>query len=59
MTRGTPSFGKRNRSPTHIRCRRCGRHSFNVSKRRCAHCGFGETKKWRKYKWLTPKKLLA
>ncbi|MEM2846369.1 MAG: 50S ribosomal protein L37e, partial [Nitrososphaerota archaeon] len=48
MAKGTPSFGKRNRSPTHIRCRRCGRHSFNLSKRRCAHCGFGETKKWRK-----------
>ncbi len=58
MTKGTPSFGKRNKV-VHIRCRRCGRHSFNVSKGRCSHCGFGETKKWRKYRWLTPKKLLS
>jgi len=58
MTKGTSSFGKRNKV-VHIRCRRCGRHSFNLRKGRCAHCGFGETKKWRKYNWIKPKKLLA
>jgi len=58
VTKGTSSFGKRNKV-VHIRCRRCGKHSFNVSKGRCAHCGFGETKKLRKYNWLKPKKLLA
>lgn len=56
MVKGTPSFGKRNK-PTHVRCRRCGRRSFHVSKKRCAACGFGETKKLRKYAWSKPLKL--
>ncbi|MDT7864481.1 MAG: 50S ribosomal protein L37e [Thermoproteota archaeon] len=45
MTKGTTSFGKFNRRPTHIRCRRCGNHSYNRRKRYCAHCGFGKMKK--------------
>ncbi|MEM3801605.1 MAG: 50S ribosomal protein L37e, partial [Saccharolobus sp.] len=40
--KGTPSFGKMNKSPTHIRCRRCGRNSYNVSKHYCSACGFGK-----------------
>ncbi|MDJ0270763.1 MAG: 50S ribosomal protein L37e [Aigarchaeota archaeon] len=39
MVKGTPSMGKFH-TPTHGRCRRC------------AHCGFGSTKTWRKYRWL-------
>ncbi len=50
MTKGTPSFGKHNLK-THIRCRRCGRHSYHVNKKRCAACGFGRTSKIRKYSW--------
>ncbi|MEM0493495.1 MAG: 50S ribosomal protein L37e [Candidatus Thermoplasmatota archaeon] len=49
MTKGTPSKsgGKR----LHINCRRCGRQSFHVQKRRCSSCGFGETPKLRRYSW--------
>ncbi|MEM0445692.1 MAG: 50S ribosomal protein L37e [Nitrososphaerota archaeon] len=49
--KGTPSMGKF-KTPTHARCRRCGRRSFNYRRGRCAHCGFGATKKWRSYRWL-------
>ncbi|MEM3929556.1 MAG: 50S ribosomal protein L37e, partial [Candidatus Korarchaeum sp.] len=30
MVKGTPSMGRRSRGKTHVRCRRCGRHSFNI-----------------------------
>jgi large subunit ribosomal protein L37e len=50
MGKGTPSFGKHNKK-THIRCRRCGRRSYHVRKKRCAACGFGRTAKIRKFSW--------
>ncbi|KYK35432.1 MAG: 50S ribosomal protein L37e [Theionarchaea archaeon] len=50
MTKGTPSFGKKNKR-THMRCRRCGSHSYHVRKRRCSHCGFGRSRKKRGYSW--------
>ncbi|OYT48944.1 MAG: 50S ribosomal protein L37e [Desulfurococcales archaeon ex4484_42] len=53
--KGTPSMGKHGRSKTHIRCRRCGRHAFNVAKGYCAACGFGRSKKIRKYSWASKK----
>ncbi|MEM2341066.1 MAG: 50S ribosomal protein L37e [Candidatus Bathyarchaeia archaeon] len=53
MTKGTPSFGKRMGKTLHIRCRRCGRRSYNVKKKRCAACGFGESAKIRRYSWQT------
>jgi len=40
--KGTPSFGKRNKS-LHIRCRRCGRNAYHIRKKVCAACGFGRT----------------
>jgi large subunit ribosomal protein L37e len=49
MTKGTPS--KMGGKKTHTMCRRCGKHSFHVQKRKCAACGFGESSKIRKYKW--------
>jgi large subunit ribosomal protein L37e len=49
MTKGTPSMGKR-KTITHIRCRRCGRHSYHVTKKRCAACGF-PSPKIRNYSW--------
>ncbi|HEY4699197.1 MAG TPA: 50S ribosomal protein L37e [Nitrososphaerales archaeon] len=52
MTRGTPSFGKHSKGKTHIRCRRCGRHSYHTNKKRCAFCGFGADKKIRHYNWI-------
>ncbi|MEM3587061.1 MAG: 50S ribosomal protein L37e [Candidatus Jordarchaeaceae archaeon] len=52
MTKGTPSMGKKNKK-THIRCRRCGKHSYNITKKYCAACGYGRSKKLRKYSWQT------
>ncbi|RLI62694.1 MAG: 50S ribosomal protein L37e [Candidatus Asgardarchaeum californiense] len=54
MVKGTPSFGKKNKK-THIRCRRCGRRAYNVRKKRCAACGFGASKKIRRYNWQNKK----
>lgn len=54
MTKGTPSFGKMNKK-THIRCRRCGRRAYHVRKKRCAACGFGESKRIRRYSWQNKK----
>ena len=51
MTKGTPSMGKRSSRKTHIVCRRCGKHSYNVSKKFCASCGFGSSARMRKYNW--------
>ncbi|HLE96637.1 MAG TPA: 50S ribosomal protein L37e [Candidatus Thermoplasmatota archaeon] len=55
MSKGTASMGKRN-SRSHARCRRCGRHSFNVTKRTCASCGFGASAKLRNYAWAAQRK---
>ncbi|RLF74597.1 50S ribosomal protein L37e [Thermococci archaeon] len=51
MGSGTAPHGKRNRTPTHIKCRRCGRKSFNTRKGYCTSCGFGRSKRIRKYSW--------
>ncbi|MBT3771824.1 MAG: 50S ribosomal protein L37e [Euryarchaeota archaeon] len=50
MSKGTPSRGKRQKS-THIRCRRCGKHSYHKQKSVCASCGYGETARMRSYSW--------
>ena len=52
--KGTPSFGKRNKK-THIRCRRCGKISYNARKKYCAACGFGRSSKIRTYSWQNKK----
>ena len=51
MARGTPSMGKHSKKKTHIRCRRCGHHSYNVRAKYCSHCGYGRSPKMRKYSW--------
>jgi len=50
MVKGTPSFGKKV-GIKHIRCRRCGRTSYHLSKGYCAACGFGKSSKIRRYSW--------
>ncbi|MCD6562846.1 MAG: 50S ribosomal protein L37e [Thermoproteales archaeon] len=55
MVKGTTSFGKRGRKKTHIRCRRCGRHSYNIRKHYCSACGYGRSKRIRSYSWQTKK----
>jgi len=43
MSKGTPSFG-RHQSISHIRCRRCGRHSYHIQKKKCSACGYPRAK---------------
>ncbi|RWS13435.1 60S ribosomal protein L37-like protein [Dinothrombium tinctorium] len=49
MTKGTSSFGKRH-NKTHTLCRRCGRSSYHIQKKRCASCGY-PSRRIRKYNW--------
>lgn len=53
--KGTPSMGKKSKKITHIKCRRCGRNAYNVSKRYCAACGFGRSSRMRRYSWQNKK----
>jgi len=50
VSKGTPSFGKHNKR-SHVLCRRCGRRSFNIGKRRCSACGYGSSSKIKNYRW--------
>ncbi len=54
MSKGTPSMGKRNKR-LHIRCRRCGRNSFHSKKKVCSACGFGSSKRIRRFAWQNKK----
>ncbi|XP_072022467.1 large ribosomal subunit protein eL37-like [Amphiura filiformis] len=49
MTKGTSSFGKRH-NKSHTFCRRCGRRSYHIQKKRCASCGY-PSKRIRSYNW--------
>jgi large subunit ribosomal protein L37e len=55
LGKGTPSMGKRMGKPVHIKCRRCGRRAYNIAKKRCAACGYGESTKIREYAWQNKK----
>jgi len=55
LGKGTASFGKHGRGKSHIVCRRCGRRSFNVAKGYCAACGFGRSRRMRRYSWQNKK----
>jgi len=55
MTKGTTSFGKASKGKTHIRCPRCGRHSYNVAKGYCAACGWGRSRRIKRYSWQNKK----
>ena len=51
--KGTYSMGKKNRgkSHVHIRCRRCGNHSYHVRNKACSSCGYGASPRMRNYTW--------
>jgi len=55
--KGTPSMGKHNKKGSHIRCRRCGRHTYHVNKKTCSSCGHGNSARIRSYKWQTGKSI--
>ncbi len=44
-------MGKKSGKTTHLRCRRCGEHTFHKKKKRCASCGYGDSSKTRTYSW--------
>ena len=52
MGTGTASFGKHSGKKTHIRCRRCGKHTYHASKKVCSSCGYGKSSKLRVFSWL-------
>jgi len=56
MTKGTPSFGKKNKK-THIICRRCGKRAYHVRHKECSACGFGRSAKLKTYAWQRKKML--
>lgn len=51
MTKGTPSMGRKSGKKNFIRCRRCGKPTYHVRKKKCSACGFGKTPRMRKYSW--------
>ncbi|MFC1691160.1 50S ribosomal protein L37e [Nanoarchaeota archaeon] len=55
MGTGTAALGKRSGKKTHIRCRRCGKHTYHATKSVCASCGFGKSAKIRKFAWQKKK----
>ena len=59
MAKGTPSMGKRNKI-VHIRCRRCGRHSYHIRKKKCSACGYPRStvrsENWRWNSWNRKKR---
>lgn len=44
MSKGTPSFGKKNKR-NHLLCPRCGNMAYHKQKKRCASCAFPNPKK--------------
>ncbi|MBS3112539.1 50S ribosomal protein L37e [Candidatus Woesearchaeota archaeon] len=56
MTKGTASRGKHSKGKSHIRCRRCGKHSYHVKRTVCSSCGYGKSSKLKHYNWKKPGK---
>lgn len=48
---GGDSMGKKSGKDVHIRCRRCGRPAYHKINGICAACGYGGSKRIRKYSW--------
>lgn len=55
--KGTSSHGKKSGKKSHIRCRRCGKPSYHIRKKKCSSCGYGRSSKIRTYAWLKKKKI--
>ncbi|MFH1770214.1 MAG: 50S ribosomal protein L37e [archaeon] len=51
MSKGTPSMGKKSGKTSHIVCRRCGKKTMHVRKKRCSSCGYGNSTRARSYAW--------
>lgn len=49
QTKGTTSFGERH-NKSHTTCRRCGKVSFHIQKKRCSSCAYPNPKR-RSFNW--------
>ena len=49
-------MGKRQKK-THILCRRCGKRALHIRTGICSACGFGKSKRIRKFSWQNKKGL--
>lgn len=49
-------MGKKQGKKNFIKCRRCGKVAYHVSKKRCSSCGYGATAKKRSYSWQAQRK---
>lgn len=43
MVKGTASQGRHQRI-AHIKCKRCGRHSYHIQHQKCSACGYPRAK---------------
>jgi large subunit ribosomal protein L37e len=48
--KGSPSMGKRQKK-THILCRRCGKRARHIRTGICSACGFGRSRRVRRFSW--------
>ncbi|MBS3101993.1 50S ribosomal protein L37e [Candidatus Woesearchaeota archaeon] len=55
MSKGTASMGKKSGKKNMIHCRRCGKRTYHIRKKKCASCGFGKSARLRKYNWQKKK----
>jgi large subunit ribosomal protein L37e len=51
MTKGTPSMGRKSGKKNMIKCRRCGKTTYHMRKKKCSSCGYGKSAKTRGYNW--------
>jgi large subunit ribosomal protein L37e len=51
MGKGTASHGRKSGKINMIRCRRCGKRTYHVRKKKCSSCGYGKSAKLRSYTW--------
>jgi len=51
MTKGTASMGKKSGKKNMIHCRRCGKRTYHIRKKKCSSCGYGSSARLRRPAW--------
>ncbi|HIH05538.1 TPA: 50S ribosomal protein L37e [Candidatus Woesearchaeota archaeon] len=57
MGKGTPAMGRKSGKKNMIFCRRCGKRTFHLRKKKCSSCRYGAASKMRRYNWRKRKNL--
>ncbi|MBR9699846.1 50S ribosomal protein L37e [Candidatus Woesearchaeota archaeon] len=52
---GTASMGKKSGKKNFVQCRRCGKRTMHVRKKKCSSCGYGDSPRKRSYAWQKKK----